>query len=148
MGIREPIYAFRDATEFLSNFYSSPIEYDGTEYPTVEHAFQAAKTLDLNQRAAIQAAPGPSEAKRLGRSADLRPDWEEVKVDIMRELLRVKFSDTTLQEKLLKTGDRVLVEGNTWGDTFWGVCRGKGENHLGLLLMEIRSELQTKVETS
>ena len=124
---------------FLSNF-SNSILYDdeGIEYPTVEHYFQAQKTLGLNTRLVIAAAPTPGKAKGIGRHVQLRSDWNNVKIDIMRDALIQKFSDKKLQKKLIETGDAELIEGNWWGDKFWGVCGGEGENHLGKLLMEVR----------
>ena len=86
----------------------------------------------------------PAEAKSRGRQITLRPDWEEVKLGIMEEIVRVKFTQNhALRQQLLDTGDRELREGNNWHDTFWGVDlrTGKGENHLGKILMKIRSEL-------
>jgi ribA/ribD-fused uncharacterized protein len=136
-----PIDRFHGDHGWLSNFWPSPIELDGATYPTVEHAFQAAKTLDLEAREPIRQTTSPGQAKRLGRKVLLRPDWEQVKVEIMRGLLRKKFADPSLAALLRATGDRELIEGNTWNDRFWGVCRGAGKNWLGRLLMEIRSEL-------
>jgi ribA/ribD-fused uncharacterized protein len=132
-----------DGTEyaFLSNFYSSPIQYEGIVYPTVEHMFQALKALDVETRKKIANAATPGQAKRLGRSVALRKDWEEVKVDVMRTALQLKFSNPALRAKLIATGDAELIEGNTWNDRFWGVCRGTGKNMLGLLLMELRCSL-------
>lgn len=72
----------------------------------------------------------------------MRSDWEEVKLGVMEGLLREKFSDPELRRKLLATGERELVEGNDWGDSFWGVCAGRGKNHLGRLLMKLREELR------
>ena len=126
---------------FLSNFYElpSPITDEiGVTYWTVEHYFQAAKTLDREERRFISALDTPGKAKRVGRRVKLRPDWEEVKIDIMRNALIKKFMDPLMREKLLETGNAILVEGNWWGDRFWGVCDGVGENHLGKLLMMIR----------
>lgn len=83
-------------------------------------------------------------AKRQGRQVALREDWEEVKVGLMEEVVRAKFfQNPDLGKRLLATGDTPLVEGNTWGDTCWGVDTrtGQGENHLGLILMKIRGEL-------
>jgi ribA/ribD-fused uncharacterized protein len=128
--------------DFLSNFHPSPIEVDGIVYSTVEHAFQAAKTFDLEEKQAVAQAATPGIAKRKGRKVQLRPDWEQVKVGIMEELVRLKFTTyPDLGEQLLATGDAELVEGNNWNDTFWGVCRGKGRNALGKILMKVRSEL-------
>lgn len=134
------IDSFKGEYEFLSNFYPATVSYEGTVYPSVEHAFQAAKTLDPQMRLKIRLSNAAG-AKKLGRQLDLRSDWETIKVDVMRELLKAKFSDPELRAKLKATGKEPLVEGNWWGDTFWGVCRDRGENHLGVLLMEIRDSL-------
>jgi len=136
------IERFTGDYDFLSNFHPSPIEVDGILYPTVEHAFQAAKTFVLEEKQGIAAAATPGRAKRMGRKVQLRPDWEHVKVGIMEELVRLKFAThADLREKLLATGNAELIEGNNWNDTFWGVCRGRGRNELGLILMKLRSEL-------
>ena len=133
---------FMDDYEFLSNYHRSPIEVDGIVYATVEHAFHAAKTFDLEEKRAIARAATPGDAKRMGRKVQLRPDWEQVKVGIMEELVRLKFTThADLLAKLQATGDAELIEGNWWKDTFWGVCRGTGQNQLGLILMKVRSEL-------
>ena len=134
------IDSFRDEYFFLSNFYKTPIKYGLLVYPSVEHAFQAQKTNNQNLRITISKMSSPAEAKRKGRVLELRPDWIRVRLNIMENLLRIKFSDDTLSQMLQHTRPHILVEGNTWGDTFWGVCRGKGENHLGKLLMQIRAE--------
>jgi ribA/ribD-fused uncharacterized protein len=136
------IDSFSGSYRFLSNFWLIPIRLGGVVYPSTEHAYQAAKTLDNEARAAIAAEPSPGRAKRLGSAVALRDDWEAIKVDVMLACLRQKFSRPDLREKLLSTGDTVLVEGNHWGDTFWGVCRGVGENTLGRLLMQVRDELR------
>ena len=128
--------------DFLSNFHPSPIEVDGVLYPTVEHAFQAAKTEDPEEKRGAAEAPTPGSAKRKGRKVQLRSDWEQVKVGIMEDLVRLKFmTHPDLREQLLATGDAQLVEGNNWNDRFWGVCRGQGRNQLGIILMKIRLEL-------
>jgi ribA/ribD-fused uncharacterized protein len=137
-----PICEFVGDYRFLSNFWPVIVTLDGRQYSTVEHAYQAAKTLNPLQREYIREAPTPGNAKRRGRSIDLRTDWEEIKLTVMLALLRQKFDRPDLREALLQTGDAELIEGNTWGDCFWGVCRGKGRNHLGRLLMQVRSEIQ------
>lgn len=126
---------------FLSNFYFVFVELDGELYPSVEHAYQAAKTLDKNERLTIQTAKDPATAKKLGRMVSHRRDWKEVNLSVMEGLLRQKFSGGELRQRLLDTGNKEIIEDNTWGDTFWGVCNGKGENHLGKLLMKIREEI-------
>lgn len=137
------ITEFHNQYRFLSNFYSSPVQYEGHEYRTVEHAFQAAKTLNAKERQAIARCPMPYEAKRKGQTVKLRADWEIIKLAVMEELLREKFRDAELRAKLLATGDAELIEGNHHGDRFYGVCNGAGENHLGLLLAKIRRDLRT-----
>lgn len=99
------------------------------------------KTLDINKRRAIANASTPGLAKKMGRSVSLRPDWEDIKDDVMLEGLYRKFADDELAEWLLDTGDEELIEGNWWGDRYWGVCNGVGQNKLGKLLMKVREEL-------
>lgn len=135
------IDSFSDKYNFLSNFYFFPFEYDGVIYNTSENAFQAQKTLDLDLRNCFSFLM-PGEAKRQGRRLDLREDWEEIKVDVMYDIVKTKFLYKEMKELLLSTGDAMIVEGNTWHDTFWGICNGKGLNYLGKILMQVRSELR------
>ena len=140
------ISEFQGEYRFLSNFYPSSIVYGGAVWPTVEHAYQAYKTLNLTKRDEIRNASTPGKAKRLGRTVKLRPDWEQKKTALMLVLLHEKFKyDTLLGKRLAATGERLLIEGNNWNDTFWGVCGGRGMNVLGSLLMLVRAEnaLQT-----
>lgn len=139
------INAFVGRWRFLSNFAPVDVELDGLTYPSVEHAYQAAKTLDRAERGPIAHAQTAGIAKRLGRRVTMRPDWDTIKRDVMLDLLRQKFAKTYMGVKLLATGNAVLIEGNTWGDTYWGVCLGEGKNHLGLLLMQVRSELRGEI---
>lgn len=132
------IDSFSGEYRWLSNFWPCKVTLNGVEYPSVECAYQAAKTLKTAERIPFQSATA-SEAKRLGRSLTTRPDWDEVKLSIMEGLLKQKFSQPWFKQKLESTGEEELVEGNYWNDTFWGVCRGRGENHLGKLLMKIRA---------
>ena len=138
------IREFTGMYRFLSNFYPAEITFEGVVYPTVEHAYQAAKTRDPQERARIAAAGTPGIAKRQGRQIALRESWNAEKVNIMAALLRLKFAYLPLRAKLLATGDAHLQEGNWWGDTFWGVnhINGDGKNALGKLLMELRQELR------
>lgn len=137
------IQGFRGEYDFLSNFYRSPIEYEGIKYSTVEHAYQASKSPLPAMRAEITKLKKPGSAKAWGRAlVHKREDWEEVKVQVMLDLLRLKFQNPILRDRLLVTGDAFIEETNWWGDTFWGVCRGEGKNILGKLLMQVRSELQ------
>ena len=121
--------------------------------PTVEHYFQAAKAAEPLDFLKIAAADTPGQAKRLGRKCKLRADWEEKKIDVMRQALKLKFADPTLKAKLIATGDEELVEGNRWCDNFWGACHclkcqdKVGQNNLGKLLMELREEIK-KEETA
>jgi len=133
---------FRGRYFFLSNYSLSSVMFEGDVYPSVEHAFAAARALDPEVRATVRKAGDPDKTKKLVSKGKPRLDWEEVKVDIMRELLRAKFSDLTLAEALLDTGDALLVDCNTWGDTFWGMPGGRGANALGRLLMEVRGEIR------
>lgn len=135
---------FSGEYSFLSNFYYSPITYGHLTYPTSEHAFQAAKTEDKADELKIQKASTPGQAKKLGRKVTLIEDWERDKRRIMKSVLRRKFKNLELSIRLKQTGDAELIEGNTWGDTYWGVCKGKGKNHLGKLLMDVRAELRLK----
>lgn len=133
---------------FLSNFYPSPITDGNLIFPTVEHMFQAAKTLNIKEYEEIAAADTPGRAKRLGRKVTLREDWEKVKDDMMYQALWLKFSIPELREKLLATGDEELVEGTTWHDNEWGNCTCEkcaniiGKNKLGKMLMKIREEIK------
>jgi ribA/ribD-fused uncharacterized protein len=132
------IKEFQGQYRFLSNFWPCAIEYNGYTYQSTEAAYQAQKYpgreiefINLN----------PMEAKKLGK-AKPRSDWHDVSLQIMEDLLRLKFKpNSLLGNKLIETGNEELIEGNWWGDTFWGQCKGIGENHLGKLLMKIRSEI-------
>lgn len=126
---------------FLSNFAECEVFYNSLKFPSVEHAFQAAKSINIKEQEIFAKLELPVEAKRLGRQICLRKDWEIVKVKIMENLLRQKFNQEPFKELLLRTKDYELIEGNTWNDTFWGVCNGTGRNMLGELLMKIRDEL-------
>lgn len=133
---------------WLSNFYPSIIKYEGVIYETAEAAFQAQKCVDADEKA-LFIGLAPSKAKKLGKKVLLRPDWETVKDIIMYKLLWIKFTaNLELKDKLLATGDTLLIEGNHWHDKYWGVCPFNGEpgedglNRLGELLMRVRSQLQ------
>jgi len=136
------IKSFTGQYRFLSNFYPCGIRLDGMYYPSVEHAFQAAKTFDIRERKSIAVADTPDYAKSLGKKVKLRDDWESVKGQIMLDLLRAKFSDEILKQKLLDTGDAELIEAKKHGDRFWGQVNGEGKNLLGKLLMRVRNELR------
>lgn len=134
------IYRFKNENNFLSNFYMAPVNWRGADWPSSEHAFQAAKTDDKEEQDKIRKANTPAEAKKLGRLVSLRENWENEKIGVMESILIAKFTQNQdLLDKLLATGDAELVEGN---HTFWGVCNGEGKNHLGKLLMKIRDALR------
>ena len=148
----ETIASFDGKYAFLSNFFYAPFVYEDNIYPTNEHFFQAMKTLDPEERRKIAEAKTPGVAKRLGRKVQLREDWEDIKLDIMRLGLSLKFhAHMHLIEKLIDTGDADLIEGNTWHDNYWGIClcpkcRGVGLNNLGRLLMETRERFKVEIE--
>lgn len=136
------IDSFKGKYFFLSNFYEAPIIYDGITYLNNEAAFQAQKTINKEKRIDFSML-NPSQAKRMGRRVPLRPDWEEVKFNIMYEVCKAKFTqNNSCRENLLKTGNAELIEGNDWGDKIWGQVNGIGENNLGKILMKIREELK------
>lgn len=150
-SVGKPHVAFRGPLEFCTNFFDlrpyGGLESEGNIYPSLEHAFQAQKTLYVEFRKLIQQAETPGRAKRLGHDVPLREDWEEIKLDVMERLLRKKFAIPELRELLLATGSKSLVEENVWHDDYWGSCtcathyNKPGQNHLGLLLMKIRGEI-------
>lgn len=169
------IKSFRGEHSFLSNFYNAPFRWNvggllgdpGLRFPTVEHAFQACKykvmvdveyPVDrLNYVHSVLTAKTPQDAKALGQPNNVKIDvdeWEAIKVDCMRKAVFEKFlQHRDLRDSLLGTGHALLVEGNTWNDTFWGRCNGKGYNILGAILMEVRGfwkfqrpDLMTHVE--
>ena len=137
------IDSFGGEHSFLSNFYDEPVRIDGITYPTSEHAYQAMKTDDLTIRKAFAKLKTAGEAKREGRRVKMRRDWDSVKIQEMERILEVKFAPgSDLAKSLVETGDAELVEGNYWGDTFWGVCKGVGRNELGKCLMRLRLKLR------
>jgi len=138
---------FTGKYRFLSNFWSCFIVYKGVEYPSVENAYQAAKCLNRMDRERFLNIKA-SEAKKLGRVIQMRPGWDGEKLQVMYELVKQKFRDPVLKEKLLATGTRQLEEGNWWGDTYWGTVNGVGENHLGKILMRVREEYAAYVTTT
>jgi ribA/ribD-fused uncharacterized protein len=138
---------------FLSNFYKCdvPIRYMGMSGTTVEHLFQACKTNIVSERKAILEAKTPGEAKRLGGKCTKRKDWEDIKYNVMLDLVTFKFEDNKdIQFDLVKTGTAQLIEGNTWHDNTWGDCVCdkckdiEGKNWLGKILMSVREKLIEK----
>ena len=136
------IDTFRGENYFLSNFYNANVTYKGETYPNNECAFQAQKTKDTSIKR-IFTKLTPQEAKKLGRNIRLRRDWNYIKDDIMYEICYAKFEQNKiLQKKLFDTGSKQLIEGNSWHDTYWGMCNNHGENRLGKILMKVRRELK------
>lgn len=134
------ISKFRNEHFFLSNFYPSEIVEDEIKYESVENYFQAMKSDSPIVRKSIGIL-NPSDAKKAGRRLKINPaEWNAKKDEIMFHALKLKFSNPVLMEKLRATGGCELVEGNTWNDTYWGMCNGKGLNKLGKMLMKIRDE--------
>lgn len=134
---------------FLSNFYQREFTLYGKTCASGEHGFQAAKAATEENHERVRLEKTAYRAKLLARRIKLRPDWAEVKVDLMEQVLRAKFADPKMGQKLLGTGDTQLIEGNDWGDTVFGCVRGKdgewrGHNHLGKLLMKVRADLRDR----
>jgi ribA/ribD-fused uncharacterized protein len=151
------IDSFSGDNRFLSNFWYSPVPDGEIVWTTVEHGYQFYKLI--NAETTLHLVPymtvptfkrddvpflkaTPSEVKAWGQTIILRPDWERVKIPIMARLTKIKYQNPEMRELLLATGDAELIEGNTWNDTFWGVCNGKGHNHLGKILMAERHEIR------
>lgn len=136
----DKIDSFRGKYNFLSNFYNAPVVVDGFRYLNNEAAFQAMKCCVYDERISFTSL-NPSDAKRRGRRIKLRSDWECIKLNCMYTVVKAKFDQNkNLRKRLIETGDSYLEEGNTWGDTCWGVCNGVGENYLGKMLMRVRDE--------
>lgn len=133
--------------DFLSNFYHATISYEGLLYPTVEHAYQASKTFDPHIKEIIRNSKDPATAKKLGQGIQVRPDWKDVRLSVMRSLIHEKFQNPFLRPLLLATEDAKLILNNKWNDKFWGICRGVGENWLGKILMEERNAIKEDEQT-
>ena len=137
--MQKEIAKFKGEYYFLSNFFDAPVWYNGLLFKNSEAAFHSAK---CPERAHEFTDLSPRDAKRLGRRVPLRPDWDSVKLDIMYRVCLCKFEQNKdLGQRLLDTGSAILIEGNTWHDTFWGVdsTTGHGYNHLGHILMRVRA---------
>ncbi len=141
------IKRFSEDYEFLDNFLESPIDVDGKRYPTVEHFFQASKCADQGEAEKIRKLASPEQAKREGQRVKLQKNWDHMKRNVMLEGVRAKFQQHTIMaQQLLATGNEHIQEGNRWGDTYWGVDlrTGRGKNHLGQILMQVRAELRDR----
>ena len=136
------IKEFRDEYRWLSNFANVEINYNGYTYPSVEAAYQAQKSDNLYWKE-FCTKNEPGLIKKSSRFVPLVPNWEDQKIGIMSDLLRIKFNKEPYKTLLLQTGNKHLQEGNMWNDKFWGVClkTNKGENFLGKLIMKIREDL-------
>jgi ribA/ribD-fused uncharacterized protein len=143
------IEKFTGSFRFLSNFFPSPMKLDLGEVGlwsvhNVEEVYQAAKALTVAEAQWVLRSGTPAIAKARGREVQIVPNWNEIKDSVMTMLVTEKFKQNDdLAKMLLDTGDAELIEGNHWGDTYWGVCRGVGENKLGKILMEVRSGMVT-----
>jgi ribA/ribD-fused uncharacterized protein len=134
------ISSFRGKYIFLSNFYACTIKIHGLTFKSSEAAFQASKCESTESMTRFEML-NSVDSKRLGRRIKLRSDWEDIKLDIMEEIIRKKFDTTELANRLIGTGDEEIIEENTWKDYYWGVCNGVGKNMLGKILMKTRLDL-------
>lgn len=135
------IDSFRGDYSYLSNFWDCTLKFKGVLYNNAESAFQSQK---CPSRYKDFIGLSGAKAKKLGKEVELRADWEQVKIKLMTEIVLEKFlQNYELAVKLLATEDAILVEGNTWGDRYWGVCCGIGKNNLGIILMSVRQVLRT-----
>ena len=141
------IDSFRAKYFFLSNFFIKPVLYNSDWYRSSEHAYQAQKATGEIVRQYISISQQPWQAKQRGNEITCRSDWNSIKMTVMYDIIRCKFTDSILAEKLLETGNALLIEGNWWGDRYWGMTRDKngkwkGDNFLGRLLMKVRIGLK------
>ena len=136
------IFGFQGQYRFLSNFWMTPVVINAWIFPSSEHAYQASKSEDPSDWRMIQALPTPGQTKRAGRRVNLRPDWEDIKLKCMVQIVWAKFKNSDLRQKLVLTGNKELVEANNWNDRFWGTdMNGNGQNVLGKILMQVREEV-------
>ena len=137
------IKEFQGEYRWLSNFWPVNIKYNERNFTTLEHAFMSQKNLSKVWQDFCSQEPDAKVVSKLGKEIMLRPDWDSIKVDLMKELVELKFSQDDLKEKLVATKNMEIQEGNTWGDTFWGVDleTQKGENLLGKIIMDARNKL-------
>lgn len=143
------IKSFNGTFRWLSNFWPAEVMFEGVKYLSVEHAYVAAKTFDLNLRQEIKDIPKANKVKLFGRKMKIREDWtDQLRLEIMEDLVRQKFSNNKdLKELLLLTDNEEIVEGNSWHDLWWGVCtcskhNSIGKNYLGKIIMKIRKDIQ------
>ena len=139
--------------KFLSNFYGAPLLFRGKWYPDSEHAYQSAKCISKKEAENIRCAASAGICKRLGAECDKIANWDEIKNDIMMEVLCCKFSNPEMAQMLLGTGDDYIVEGNVWHDNHYGLCIKQdckkcrstmGMNYLGDMHMQLRKALRER----
>jgi hypothetical protein len=142
------INKFKDEYSWLSNFAHCQVSVNGAVYPSVEHAYQSAKNNDHSWKRYCQTETDPAKVKKESRKVSLVPGWDSYKVQIMKDLINQKFEQQPYKNALINTGDLYIQEGNTWGDTFWGVDlrSDRGKNILGKLIMDKRTELLSRTE--
>jgi ribA/ribD-fused uncharacterized protein len=137
---------FHDEHWWLSNFHPANIKVGDIVFPTVEHAYVAAKTEEPFAPDDLEWFIGLSagKVKRVGSQLELRSAWDDIKLSVMLDLTKIKYSEANpeLRKLLIATGDQELIEGNHWDDTFWGVCDGVGSNWLGHIIMDVREEIR------
>ncbi len=140
------INSFDGEYDFLSNFYECPINWKGKTYRNSESIYQSCKVYRVFDKFLYDFTKmSGSQAKKIIRKIEVRPDWNNIKLDLMYKICQEKFyQNPDIAQKLMDTGDAILIEGNYWNDTYWGICNGVGQNHLGKILMKIRSELFEK----
>ncbi len=138
------IKEFQGEYRWLSNFMPCEVYLEGIEYKSVEHAYMSAKSSDPAWKTICQTTESPGHVKRQSCTIAIRKDWEFVKKTIMLECLIQKYKQEPYKTNLINTGDLYIQEGNTWGDKFWGIDlrTGHGQNNLGLMIMNIRTDLQ------
>ena len=151
------IIRFNGQFTFLSNFATAPLKVNGMVFATVEHAYQAFKATNEDDRLLVQGQQTAGGAKKAGNAIEMNDTFLERRIEIMTKLLKAKFSLTahpTYANRLLETGTAYLVEGNNWHDNFWGDCICReckdiiGENNLGLLLMKRRTQLKKEMKVN
>lgn len=147
---KEPIKGFRGQYRWLSNFSECNFQRKGIKYPTVEHAYQAAKLEMRDREIFIKENPSPFEAKRNWKNYELMwspEEWDKFKFMIMHDLIDIKFNFLYYKNRLLKTEDRYIEETNNWGDSYWGfdINQNRGENNLGHIIMMVRHKLKNEI---
>lgn len=140
---KKKIDEFKGEYEFLSNFFPCQFVFFGVHYVSAEHAYHAQKCIYVKDLYKIVSAKDAARAKKIGRKIKCRKDWDEVKDGLMEQIVLMKFlGNHYLANKLKETYPAKLIEGNWWGDTYWGKCKGKGKNKLGKILMKVREHFK------